>query len=158
MEDRLGGDDLLERRLRDPADAHERVANLVGLRLELRLVPEILETAAAAGRVVLARRVDTQRARIEDLDRERLRMPPLHLRHAGPNAVAGKPAADEDDEAVQPRDAVAAEGERLDGELQLLVTRDRRGHVGRLVPRPVTSPEFWVASTKPEFALRLAKA
>src|SRR6185312_5860212 len=45
-----------------------------------------------------------------------------------PDAVAGQPAADEDDEAVEPGDAVAAEGERLDVELELLPFADWRGH------------------------------
>ena len=132
MEDRLGRNDLVERRLAYPAEAHERVPDLVGLRRELRLVREILEPAAAAGRIVLTGGVDPKRARLEHLDRQRLRMPALDLRDARTHAVARQPAPNEDDEAVQPRDAVAAEGERLDRELELLVTRDRGGHVGRL--------------------------
>jgi hypothetical protein len=58
VEDGRRGDDLLERRLREPADSRQRVADLVCLRRELRLVGQILEAAAAAGRVVLAGRVD----------------------------------------------------------------------------------------------------
>ena len=46
--------------------------------------------------------------------------------------VAGKTAADEDDEAVQARDAVAAVGERVDLELDLLVLAHRSGHVRRV--------------------------
>ena len=63
MEDRLGGDDLLERRLGDAAEPAQRVLDLPLLLLELRLVREILEAAAAAGGVVRARRVDALRAR-----------------------------------------------------------------------------------------------
>ena len=49
-----------------------------------------------------------------DLGRERLRVGALHLRDARAHAVAGQAAAHEDDEPVEPRDAVAAVGERLD--------------------------------------------
>ena len=62
----------------------------------------------------------------------------LHLRHAGAHAVAGKAAAHEDDVAVQPRDAVAAVRERLDIELDDVVTLDGSGHLPRVaapVPR-----------------------
>ena len=124
VEDRLRRDDLLERRLVDPAEAAQRVLDLALLLLELRLVREILEAAAAAGGVVRARRLDALRARREDVDRERLRVVPLHLRHACAHAVAGKAAADEDDVAVQPRDAVPAVREGLDVELDDVVTPD----------------------------------
>ena len=120
-ERRRGGEDRIERRLRDPADPLERVSNLVFLRRSLHRVVEILEAAAAAGRVVRARRLDALRRRLEHLRRERLGEPALHLRHARAHAIARKPAPDEDDEAVQARDAVAAVGERVDLELELLV-------------------------------------
>jgi iron complex transport system substrate-binding protein len=68
-------------------------------------------------------------------------MPPLNLRHPRPNLVARKPSPNEDDEPVQAGNAVAAERERLDGELDLLVPCDwcgheaslARGYSGRLV-------------------------
>ena len=82
-------DDRLERGLRDPADPPERIGDLLLLGGDLRLVGEILEAAAAAGRVVRARRVDAQRARVDHVDRERLRMVALHLRHARANGIAG---------------------------------------------------------------------
>ena len=63
MELRLGREDLLERRVGDAAEADERVAHLLVLRRDLRLVGEILEAAAAARREVGARRVDPRRAR-----------------------------------------------------------------------------------------------
>ena len=91
------------------------------LRVELRLVGEILEAAAAARGVVRARRVDALRPGRDDLGGDRLGVAALHLRHAGAHGVAGQAAPDEDDEAVEPRDAVAAEGERVDRELELLV-------------------------------------
>jgi hypothetical protein len=110
------------------------------LGLELNAVSEVLEAAAAAGRVVRAGRVDAARARLDDLYRERLRMAALDLRHSRPDGVARQAPADEDDEAVEPRDAVAAVGERVDVELELLVLRNRRGHAGRLSR---TGPHAW---------------
>ena len=70
---------------------------------------------------MLARRVDPQRAGLDDLGRERLGVIPLHLRHPGADAVARQAAPDEDDEAVEARDAVAAVRERVDVELELFV-------------------------------------
>jgi hypothetical protein len=81
---------------------------------------------------VLTRRLDPQRARLEHLDRERLRVPPLNLRHARPHAVPRQAAPHEDDEPVQPGDAVPTKGQRLDGELELLITRNGRRHPASL--------------------------
>ena len=138
MEDRLGGNDLLERRLLDASEPAQRVRHLPLLLLELRLVREILEAAAAAGRIVRARRLDALRPRREHVDGERLGMVALHLRHARAHAIAGKPATHEHDVAVQPRDAVAAVRKRLDVELDDVVTLDGSGHLPRVaapVPR-----------------------
>ena len=44
----------------------------------------------------------------------------------------GRPAPDEDDEAVEARDPVPAVGERVDPELELLVALHRRSHALRL--------------------------
>ena len=82
-----------------------------------------------------ARRLDALRRRVEHLGRERLGEAALHLRHARAHAIARQPAPDEDDEAVQARDAVAAVGERVDLELDLLVHLHRRGHRRRVVLR-----------------------
>ena len=128
VEDGLGRHDRLERRIIEPADPAQRVLDLLGLGRDLRLVREILEAAAAAIRVVLARRLDPRRARLDDLDGERLGVVALHPRHARAHGVARQPALDEEDEAVQARDAVPAVGERLDLELELLVWTDGRGH------------------------------
>ena len=136
VEDRLGRDDLLERRLLDPAEPAQRVLHLALLLLELHLVREILEAAAAAGGVVRARRLDALRPGREDVDRERLGVIPLHLRHARANAVSGKAATHEDDVAVQPRDAVPAVCEGLDVELDDVVTPDGSCH-GTTVAAPV---------------------
>ena len=128
VERRLGRDDRLERRVVDSADPAERLLDLRRLRLELRLVREVLEPAASAGRVVLARRVDPRRSRLDDLERERFRVVALHPGHARADDVAGQPAADEDDEAVQSRNAVPAVRERLDPEVELVVRSNGRGH------------------------------
>src|SRR5439155_13608768 len=66
--------------------------------------------------------------RLEHLEGERLGVVSLHLRHACADRVAGKAAPDEDDEALEPRDAVAAVRERLDLELELLILLDGGGH------------------------------
>src|SRR5439155_18449784 len=76
MEDLRGREDLLERRLGEPADAAECVPHLTVLRLDLRLVGEILEPAAAASRVVLAGSFNAQRPRMQHLGDERLAVPP----------------------------------------------------------------------------------
>ena len=125
---RLAGKDRLERRLGDSREPLQRVAHLHPLLRELRLVREILEPAAAAGGEVLARRVDPLRPRPEHLGRERLGVAALDLRDPGAHAVARETPPHEDDEAVEPRDAVAAERERVDVELELLPLRHRRGH------------------------------
>ena len=83
--------------------------------------------------------VDTDRPGLEHVHGERLRVVPLHLGHAGADEVAGQPAPDEEDEAVEPRDPVPAVGERVDAELELLVERDGRGHSATLA-WPLTGP------------------
>ena len=134
VEDLDGREDRLERRLRQPADPPERLAHLLLLGRDLRLVGEILETAAAAGGVVDARRLDPLRPLPDDLDRQRLRVVPLHVRHPRAHRVPGQAAADEDDEPVQAGDAVPAVGERVDLELELLIFAAR----GR--PPPEVAP------------------
>ena len=85
-------------------------------------------SATAAGRVVRARRLDALRRPVEHLGHERLGEAALHLRHASAHTIARKPAPDEDDEPVQACDAVAAVGERVDAELELLSLGYRCGH------------------------------
>ena len=72
--------------------------------------------------------VDAARRRLDDIDGERLREAALHLRHPRTDAVAREPAADEDDEPVEARDAVAAVGERVDLKLDFVVHLHRGGH------------------------------
>ncbi len=75
-----------------------------------------------------AGRVDADRPRLEHVDGDGLCVVPLHLRDARPDEVAGQATAHEEHEAVESRDAVPAEGERVDAELELLVERDGSGH------------------------------
>jgi hypothetical protein len=124
----LARKDPLERRLGDAREPLQRVAHLHLLLLELRLVGEILEAAAAACGEVRARGVDSLGPRPQDLGRERLRVAALDLRHPRPDAVAGEPSPHEDDEAVEPRDSIAAVCERVDVELELVALGDGRGH------------------------------
>src|SRR2546430_9010417 len=93
-----------------------------------RVVGECGDPPPATGGVVLAGSFDAQRAGLQHLGDERLGVTPLHLRDACPNGVAGKPAAHEDDEAVQPSNAVPAVGETVDGELEFLISADGSGH------------------------------
>ena len=119
MELGCGGQDRLQGRVAEATEPGECIPHLSLLLRDLFLVGEILEAAAAAGRVVRARGVDAERAGGDDLLGDRLGEPPLHLRHSGPDRVARQPAPDEDDEAVQPGDAVAAERQRVDAQLDL---------------------------------------
>ena len=128
MKDVLGTGDRLHRRRRDAADPPQRILDLPVLGRDLCFVPKILEPTAPTGRVVRARRLDTLRPRLEHLRHERLRVAALDLRHAGPHRVTRQATPDEHDEPVQPRDPVAAVGERVDRELELLVLGHRRGH------------------------------
>ena len=121
MEERLGRHGRLELDAGELADPLERVGHLTALGLELRLVGEVLEAAAAAGRIVGARSLHAGSARVDDLERRRLGVGALHVRDAGLDRVARKAPPDEDDEAVQAPDAVATVGERVDLELELLV-------------------------------------
>src|SRR6185503_9994750 len=101
VEDGRGRHDRLELEALEPPDAGQGVGDLSLLRRGLRLVGEVLEAAAAAGRVMRARSVDARRAGLDDLERLGLGVISLHLRDAGTHGVAWKPAPDEDDEAVQ---------------------------------------------------------
>ena len=94
-----------------------------------------------------AGRVDADRAGRDQFGHHRFRMPALHLRHPGADRVARKPAADEDDEPVEPADAVAAEGKRIDLELDLLVTLYRSGHRSRLAEPGGAKNQCWTVST-----------
>ena len=74
------------------------------------------------------RRLDAIGAGSDDVESRGLGEPALHLRHAGADRVTGEAAADEDDEAVQPRDAVAPVRQGVDVQLDLLTGADWRSH------------------------------
>ena len=134
--DRARWHDRLERRRREAAEADERVPHLPVLRLELALVLEVLEPAAATRPEVPAGRLDPARARLEQLGASRLREPTLHLRRAGTDEVAGKSPAHEDDEAVQAAHPVSPVRERVDANLDLLALSHRCSHRSSVaVPR-----------------------
>ena len=109
------GDDRILREAVEPADPAQRVADLLGLDLELALVGQDLPRRAG---MVGDRRDAVGRGR-EDLDRARLGVRPLGLADHRADAVARQRAGDEDDIAVEAGDAVAAVGEGVDGEFEL---------------------------------------
>ncbi len=130
------GHDRLLREAVEPADPAQRVADLLGLDLELAVVREHLPRRAG----MVGDRRDPVRRGLEDLDRPRLGVRALGLADDGAHAVARQRAGDEDDVAVEPRHAVAAVGERIDGQLELGPAGGPRGGGGRghapRVPRP----------------------
>ena len=130
VEVRLGRHCRLERRVGDPAQADERVANLRLLRRELGLVRVVLEPAAATGRKVVARRLDPLGARLEHVDDPPFGVALPHLPDPRAHEIARQAAADEDDVAVHARDAVSSVGERVDPELDLVTRGDGSGHGG----------------------------
>ena len=100
----------------EPADAGQRVVDLLLLDRELALVGEHLPGRAG----VVGERLDALGGRLEDLDGAGLGVGALGLADDGADAVAGHGAGDEDDVAVLTAgDAVAAVGEAVDGELEL---------------------------------------
>ena len=97
----------------------QRVADLLVLDLELALVGQHLPRRAGMvgdGRDAIGRG-------LEDLDRARLGVGALGLADDRAHAVARHGAGDEHDVAVAAGDAVAAVGERVDGELELIAAR-----------------------------------
>ena len=79
-----------------------------------------------------AGRNDAVRAWLEERSAGRFRKAALHLRGARADEVARKPTADEDDEAVDAPDPVAAVGERVDAHLDLFSLANWRGHGPRV--------------------------
>ena len=117
---------------RYPREPRERVAHLRLLCSRLGVVGEVLEAAAAAGAEVTAGCLHAIAARLEQGRADRLREAALHLRRASLDEVAGQPAADEDDEAVDPSHAVAAVGERVDAHVELVPCADGGCHAPRV--------------------------
>ena len=130
------GDDRVLREAVELPDPAQGVADLLGLDLELAVVGEHLPRRAG----MVGDRRDPVGRRLEHLDRPRLGVRALGLADDGAHAVARQRAGDEDDVSVEPRDAVPAVGERVDGELELRPAGGPRGGGGRghapRVPRP----------------------
>ena len=124
--------DLFERRIRDPPDSDERIANLLLLLGDLSLVGEILEAATSADAEVPARSIDPRWTGLEDDLGGRLGEAALRLGHLRAYTIAGQSAPHEDDEAVVSSNSVATVRERLDRELELLTFVYRRRHVARV--------------------------
>ena len=106
--------------------------------------------------MVGARR-DPVRRRLDDLDRARLGVRALGLADDRADAVAGHGAGDEHDVAVVARDAVAAVGERVDRQLELVAAR--RAGLRRVVDTRSRMTAYGslrsiAASTDLRFALR----
>ena len=123
------GHDLLQLEPVEAADPPQRVVDLRTLDLELALVGEHLPRDAG---MVGARR-DPLGAGLEDLHGAGVRVAALALVHDRAHAVARDGPGDEHDVAAvaQPRDALAAEGERIDAQLELVSPlRARRGEGG----------------------------
>ena len=75
---------------------------------------------------MVARRLDTVGAGLDDLHRQRLGMAAPHLRHARAHDVSGQASPHEEDVAVEPPHAVAAVRERVDLHLDLVTGGDGR--------------------------------
>jgi hypothetical protein len=112
----LRRDDRLDRRVLEAADAGQGVAHLLLLLGQLALVGQHLPGRAG----VRGTRLDALGARLEHLHGACLGVAALGLVHAGADAVAGHGPLHEDDVAIEPGDAGAAVGERLDAQVELV--------------------------------------
>jgi hypothetical protein len=119
------GDDLVEHVAVEVADPGQRVAHLLVLDGELALVGQDLPRRAR----VIGEGRDALGARLQHLERAGLGVGALALRDDRAHAIARDRARDEDDVALQPRDPVAAVGERVDLQVKLgaLLGADERG-------------------------------
>src|SRR5262249_30256199 len=113
-----GGDDVLQLEPVQAPDPPQRLVDLVPLDLELALVGEHLPGHAG----MRGTRRDPLRARLEQLERARVRVAALAPVHDGPHAVAGDGVGDEHDVAAlaKARHALPPVRERLDPQLQHL--------------------------------------
>ena len=126
------GHDRLELVALEPPDPRQRVLDLLLLDLELARVGQHLPRRAG----VVGDGRDAVGRRLEQLDRARLGVP-SGLADLRADAVAGHGAGDEDDVAVlAARDAVAAVGEAVDGELEDVPAAGTVDGVGKRPPLP----------------------
>ncbi len=118
--------DRLDLKALKPAEPPQRVLGLPLLDLELALVGEHLPRHAR----VVGERGDPLGARLEHLQRAGVSVGALALVHERTHAVAGDGAGDEHHVTVlaQARHALAAVGERVDGQLELLAALGPSAH------------------------------
>ena len=117
------GNDRLDREALQLADPRQRVGHLLGLDLQLALVAEHLPRRAR----MVGDRFDPVGSGREDLGHPGLGVGALALADDGPHPVARQAPGDEHDVVVQPGDARAAVGERVDRQLELVTSlRPRR--------------------------------
>ena len=114
----------------EAAQPLEGVDHLGVLVPQLLGIVEVLPGAASADAEVGAARIHPAGPRLEQLDRPRLGVTALELRHPRPHAVAGERLRDEDDELAVPGDAAPAVRQPVDDELDLLVADEGRRHAG----------------------------
>src|SRR5205085_8195706 len=112
------------------------VGDLVLLDLELALVRQNLPRRA---RMVGAGR-DPVAARLQYLDRPRLRVRSLGLLHDSFDAVPGDTTVDEHDVPVEPGDACSAKRQRLDRQLELIAALRPDLRLALLHSRPDSTP------------------
>ncbi len=120
----------------EAADPLERIDDLGVLVPQLLGVVEVLPGTAAADAEVRTAGVDPARAGLEQLDRPRLGIAALELRHPGANAVARERPRDEDHQLAVAGDAAPAVGETVDDELDLLIPDERAHPVSLRPPMP----------------------
>jgi hypothetical protein len=130
-----GADDRLHLEVVEAADPPQRVLHLGLLLVQLALIGEALPGGAGARLAAVDATVrEAVGAGAQQLDRPRLGEALLAFRHLGEDAIARQPARDEDDEAVRAGDPAAAEGQRVDLDLEPLAPARRP--LGRLGVRP----------------------
>lgn len=111
----LTGDDLEARRqLLDAADSAQRLDDRCGLGAQLGFFVQMLEIAATAGVVVRAGRFPASGARFEDFEDVSAAESGLALTQLDPQAIAWCGAGDEDGNALEAGETVAAGDQLLD--------------------------------------------
>ena len=87
---------------------------MLSLKINLRLIIHMLPFAATAGTKEFATRLDSQRRLLEHFNDFRFEELLFYLGDTHTHFIAGHTALNEDDQAVNPRNAFAFEGERLE--------------------------------------------
>ena len=117
----LAGDDLEARwQLLDAADSAQGLDDRRGLGSQLGFFVQVLEIAAAAGVVVRAGRFAASGTGFEDLEDLGTAESGLALAQLDAQAIAWGGAGNEDGDAFEAGETVAAGDQLLDGELELI--------------------------------------